>query len=194
MAVLLLAVTTVGTAWCGYQASQWSGIQSDNNRQQAEHQLEANRQFGSAVQAISNDTNIIGLYAQAVQAGDTGLARFYRQSLARPGLLPFLDSWAAQVATGQTPTPLLQNPDYTNALLSGYESEQQQATEDAVAGQQAGKTANAYVMNTILLAVALFFAGVTSSFRYRPARVLLIVLALVTLAFAASRLADLPIA
>jgi len=45
-----------------------------------------------------------------------------------------------------------------------------------------------------VLAVALFFAGVTSSFRYQPARALLIVLALATLAFAASRVADLPIA
>ena len=48
-------------------------------------------------------------------------------------------------------------------------------------------------MTTILLAVALFFAGVTSSFQYAPARVFLIILALGTIAIAASRLADLPV-
>ena len=50
------------------------------------------------------------------------------------------------------------------------------------------------MITTILLAVALFFAGVTASFRYRPARVLLLLLAVGTVAVAASRLAELPIA
>ena len=194
IAVLVLAITTLGTAWCAYQASQWSGIQSDDNRTESEHRLEANRQFGLAVQTISYDTNIIALYAQAVQAGNTGLAQFYRQSLARPGLLPILDKWQAEIAAGQSPTPLIQDQDYLSALQSGYQSEEQQATATATDSQQAGDNSSAYVKNTILLAVALFFAGVTSSFRYKPARTLLIVLALVTLAFAASRVADLPIA
>ena len=69
IAVLLLAVTTLGTAWCGYQASQWSGVQTDDNRIEAEHRLEGNRQFGLAVQTISYDTNFIAIYAQAIQAG-----------------------------------------------------------------------------------------------------------------------------
>ena len=59
---------------------------------------------------------------------------------------------------------------------------------------QAGVNAQQYVLTTIVLAVALFFAGVTSSFRYKPARAMLIILSLATLAFAASRVADLPIA
>lgn len=46
---------------------------------------------------------------------------------------------------------------------------------------------------TILLAVGLFFAGVTSSFKYYPARVLMVVLALATVASAGTRLADLPL-
>ena len=50
------------------------------------------------------------------------------------------------------------------------------------------------MITTILLAVALFFAGITSSFQYTPARALLLNLALGALAVAATRLADLPIA
>jgi hypothetical protein len=50
-----------------------------------------------------------------------------------------------------------------------------------------------YVAVTILLAVTLFFVGVTTSFKYRPARALLLAAALATLAGAASRLADLPV-
>ncbi len=194
VAVLLLAVTTLGTAWCGYQASQWSGVQTDDNRIEAEHRLEANRQFGLAIQTISYDTNFIAIYAQAVQAGNTGLAQFYRQSLARPDFLPTLDKWEAEVAAGQAPTPLSQDQDYLNGLRGGYLDAQAQADAAAADAQSAGTNAQQYVLNTIVLAVALFFAGVTSSFRYKPARVMLIILALATLAFAASRVADLPIA
>ena len=46
---------------------------------------------------------------------------------------------------------------------------------------------------TILLAVAMFFSGVVSTFRYRAARVLLLAASLATLGVAASRLASLPV-
>lgn len=194
VAVLLLAITTLGTAWCGYQASQWSGVQSDNSKQEAGYRLEGNRQYGLAVQTISYDTNFIAMYAQAVQAGNTGLATFYRQSLARPDFLPTLDKWEAEVAAGQAPTPLSEDQAYLDTLRGGYLDAQAKADESAAAATQAGDNAQEYVLTTIVLAVALFFAGVTSSFRYKPARAMLIILALGTLAFAASRVADLPIA
>ncbi|HZM65383.1 MAG TPA: hypothetical protein VFC16_03660 [Nakamurella sp.] len=41
---------------------------------------------------------------------------------------------------------------------------------------------------------AVLFAGIASSSQYTPARAFLLILALGTLAFAATRLADLPIA
>jgi hypothetical protein len=194
IAVVLLAITTLGTAWCGYQASQWSGVQSDANQQRTNHQLEANRRFGLAIQTFSYDSNVIALYAQAVQEKNTGLAQFYRKTMVRKGLLPFLDKWVATVRSGGTPTPLLEDPQYVDAQSSGYRSEQEAAEKAAGAAQQAADTSQVYTLDTIVLAVALFFAGVTASFRYRPARVLLIVLSLLTLAFAATRLADLPIA
>lgn len=194
IAVVLLAITTLGTAWCGYQASQWSGVHSDDNQRQINHQLEANRRFALAIQTFSYDSNVIALYAQAVQENNTGLAQFYRKTMARKGLLPFLDEWEATARSGGTPTPLLEDPRYVDAQSSGYRSEQEAAEKAAVAAQQAADTSQVYTLDTIVLAVALFFAGVTASFRYRPARVLLILLAILTLAFASTRLADLPIA
>jgi len=194
IAVLLLAITTLGTAWCGYQASQWSGVQSDDNQRATNHRLEANRQFGLAVQTFSYDSNVIALYAQAVQANNTGLARFYRTTMVRKEFLPFLDKWEAAVRAGGAPTPLLEDPQYINAQSSGYRSEQVAAEQATGAAQQAADRSQTYTLNTILLAVALFFAGVTASFRYRSVRIFLIMLAILTLAFAATRLADLPVA
>ena len=66
-----------------------------------------------------------------MQAGNTELADFYRQTLARPDFLPILDQWQAEIAAGQSPTPLTQDQDYLDALQDGYESEQQLAAAAA---------------------------------------------------------------
>ena len=194
IAVLLLGITTVGTAWCGYQSSQWNGAQSDLARQSSDQRVEASRLFGVATQKIAYDANILGRYAEAEQAGNTALAQFYRTNLVRPAFLPLLDQWEAQLRAGHTPTNLFEDPTYLNSQFSDYQKAVDQSEAFTQASQEAGANANAYVITTILLAVALFFAGITSSFRFLPARAFLLVLALATVAFAATRLAGLPVA
>jgi K+-sensing histidine kinase KdpD len=122
------------------------------------------------------------------------LAQFYRKNLVRPAFVPLLDQWQADLAAGQTPQNLFENPDYINAQFADYQQAVDQAEALSAQSQQASATSDEYVITTILLAIALFFAGVTSSFRYQPARILLVLLAVATVAVAAVRLADLPIA
>jgi len=192
VAVLLLGIATVGTAWCGYQSSQWNGEQTDLARAASDERVEASRLFGLATQRIAYDAGIVAQYAEAVQTGNDNLAQFYRQTLVRPAFLPMLDQWQAQVTAGNTPTSLFEDPGYLETQFSDYQKAVDQAEALTTASQQANATAETYVITTILLAVALFFAGVTSSFRYQPARAFLILLALGTVAVAAARLADLP--
>lgn len=194
IAVLLLGITTVGTAWCGYQASQWNGEQGDFARAASDQRVEGSRLFGVASQRVAYDASVIGQYAQAVQAGNDGLAEFYIKTLVRPDFVPLLKEWQAQVQAGGTPTSLFEDKAYLDSQFGGYQAASDQAEQDDLLSRAAGDNADAYVITTILLAVALFFAGVTGSFRYRPARVILLFLAVGTIAFAATRLADLPIA
>jgi len=193
VAVLLLGITTVGTAWCGYEASQWNGQQSDLARQSSDERVEAGRLFGLATQKVAYDSSIIAQYAIAAQAGNTALTDFYRKTLVRSDFLPVLDKWIAEVKAGGTPTNLTEDQDYLNAQFADYKAATAKAEALSAESQQAGNTGDQYVVTTILLAVALFFAGVTSSFRYRPAQAFLLILAIGTVAVAASRLADLPI-
>jgi hypothetical protein len=193
IAVLLLGITTVGTAWCGYEASQWNGQQSDLARQSSDERVEAGRLFGLATQKVAYDSSIIAQYAIAAQAGNTALTDFYRKSLVRPDFLPLLDKWEAEVRAGGTPTNLTEDQDYLNAQFADYKAATASAEAKSAESQEAGNTGDQYVVTTILLAVALFFAGVTSSFRYRPAQAFLLILAIGTVAVATSRLADLPV-
>ncbi|HEY5116608.1 MAG TPA: hypothetical protein VIJ00_13885 [Nakamurella sp.] len=193
IAVLVLGITTVGTAWCGYQASQWNGKQSDLARESSDDRVEAGRLFGLASQKVAYDSSIVAQYATAAQAGKTGLLEFYRKTLVRPDFLPVLNRWEAEVKAGGTPTSLFQDTDYLTQQFGDYRAAANSSEEATLASQAAGVTGDAYVVTTILLAVGLFFAGVTSSFRYRPAQIMMLILAVGTVAVAASRLAELPV-
>lgn len=193
IAVLLLGLSTLGTAWCAYEATQWGGQSSDLGRQSAQQSVENARLFGLATQTIAYDSMTVAQYAQAVSDGNTRLRNFYRQSVIRPDFLPTLNRWEAEVRAGRSPVPLGQDPEYLATQLAPYEKSVAASAEISRQSQEAGTTASAYVSVTILLAVALFFAGVVSSFRYRAARVLLLAASLAVLGVAASRLASLPV-
>lgn len=193
LAVALLGIATVGTAWCGFQAAQWNGEQADLAREAADQRLEASRLFGLATQAVAFDANMVAEYAQAVVDGDEDLQAFYRASLFRAEFLPVLDRWEAEIADGGVPTRLLEDEEYLQEQLAPYEEATAAAEDVTDRSEVAGRNADDYVLVTVLLATSLFFAGVTTSFRMRTARLLLLAAAGLTVAYSASLLVDLPV-
>jgi hypothetical protein len=193
VAVLLLGITTVGSAWCGYQASNWSTENGDLAQQASDQHVEGARLFGAAIQRVSYDSTIIAQYAEAKATGNERLVTFYRESIVRPNFLPILERWEADVQAGKVPTGLTEDPVYLAEQFAGYQATVVAAEEATQASQEAAENATNYIATTILLAVALFFAGVTASFRYRPARIFLLIATLGAVAIAASRLVDLPV-
>jgi hypothetical protein len=167
IAVLLLGVATIGTAWSGYQASRWNQEQGEIARDGSDLRVEGNRQFGLATQAIVYDANLVAQYAKAVVDGDTQLQDFLRSTLFRAEFLPVVDRWQQAVQEGETPPRLLEDREYLDSQLADY-----QATQ----------------------AAALFFAGVTTSFKMQMARLLLLMFATVLIAYCLSRIATLPVA
>ena len=101
-AVILLGVATVGSAWCGYQATRWNGEQDKLVRESNDARVEASRLFSLGTQYVAYDTNVVGQYAQAVAAKNQPLMDFYRTTLVRPAFLPILDRWLAEAKAGQS--------------------------------------------------------------------------------------------
>jgi hypothetical protein len=194
LAVALLGVATIGSAWCGYQASRWNSDESEFAREASDLQVEAAREFGLATQTVSYDSNMAAQYARAVVEGDEQLQRFYRETLIRPDFLPILDEWQASAEAGNgPPSNLFEDQDYIDAELSDYQETAAKAQAKSAEGEEAGTNADDYVLTTLLLASALFFAGLTTSFRVRGAQMLLLVGSGVLLAYAAARLVDAPV-
>jgi hypothetical protein len=191
VAVVLLAAATVGSAWAAYQASQWSGASTEATQESARQRLEASRLFALATQTIAYDADTISAYAQAVATDQPDLARFYRATIARAELLPLMDAWEAEIAAGRTPVGLLDDEEYMAERLGGYDAAIERAEAADAEAATADDTSNSYVLATVLLAVALFFAGVTNTFRMRIVRIVLLGASGMTLAFAVSRMAEL---
>jgi hypothetical protein len=194
IAVLLLGVATIGTAWSGYQASRWNQDQNDIAREASDLRVEANRQFGLATQSILYDANLVTQYAQAVSNGDTRFQDFLKNTMFRPDFLPVIERWQAAVQAGKTPPRLLDDQDYINKQLAPYQATQAKAEAKDLEAKDAGSNGDDYVLLTLLLAASLFFAGVTTSFKLEPARLILLLLAGVLLAYCISRIATLPVA
>jgi hypothetical protein len=193
VAVLLLGITTVGTAWCGFQATRWNGESGDLTRAAAVQRLEGSRLFGLATQRITYDSMMVAKYAEASQQRNVALQQFYRRSVVRPDFLPFLDRWEAAAKAGDTTVGVFEDEDYLAGQFADYNKSVAAAEQAGQESQEADETAEAYVGTTILLAVALFFAGVTSSFLSRLSRILLLIAATGAVAVAAARIATLPI-
>jgi hypothetical protein len=193
MAVVFLAVATVGSTWCAYQASQWNGEESQLARESSDERIEASRLFSLGTQKVSYDTNTIGLYAQAVADDNENMQQFVRDNIARAEFEPMIDEWLATWEAGGTLTPLLEDEDYIAEQFASYNDAVDRAEAATQLSIEAGDNASDYLLTTLLIAIALFFAGVTTSFKMRSMRLLLLMGSGLTLAVSASRLAELPI-
>lgn len=194
LAVLMLGIATIGTAWCGYQASRWNSEQAALAREASDLRVEANRQFGLATQGVLYDANIVSQYAAALSDGDTRLQEFFKTTLIRADFLPVLERWEEAVAAGDAPPSLLEDRAYLDAQLDRFEGTQDAAEVKDLESAEAGDNADDYVLMTLLLATALFFAGVTTSFKVPAARLILLTLAALAIAYSLSRIATLAVA
>jgi hypothetical protein len=193
LAVVLLGVATVGSAWCGYQASRWNGEESDAARASATARIDASRLFSLGVQQISYDASVTAQYAAAVAGGNENLQTFIKNNLVRPAYLPVLEEWEKRVRAGETGGGIFQNQAYLDAQAAPSREAEAKDAAFAVKAQEASANSDDYVLTALIMASALFFAGVTTSFRSPGIRVALLATATLVIAVAAARIADLPV-
>ena len=194
LAVALLGLATVGSAWCGYQASKWNGEESKAARASASARIDASRLFPLAVQQVAYDASVTAQYAGAITAGNERLQAFIKQNLVRAPYLPVLRngrprSPPARVRAGSSRTRSTSTPRWAPSR----EAEARDAAAAAKA-EVASSNSDDYVLAALIMASALFFSGVTTSFRTTGVRVALLATATLVIAVAAARIVDLPIA
>jgi hypothetical protein len=171
LAVVLLSLTTVATAWSGYQAARWSGEQSQHYAKASAARVLAQRETTVAGQLRIDDLLLFNGWLDARDAGDTRLAGIYERRF-RPEFLPAFRAWVAEhpfTSRARIPGPLYTRQ-YHLAQLDRAKTLDDRADAAYLAGTDAKSNDDRYILSTVFFAAVLFFAGISLRLLWRPLR------------------------
>jgi hypothetical protein len=178
VATVLLAFAALATAWTGYQASLWDGVQSSNYTQASAARTQAAQFRTEANQFRLADLSVFENYIDATIDVDEELASFYRDRF-RPEFVPAFEAWEALDPFNDPnapPSPFAM-PEYQLEPDVQATALEVRASTLFSEGEDANTYSDIYTMSTLLFAVVLFFAAISERFDYIRMRVLLLSLA-----------------
>ena len=193
--VLLLSLTTLLTAWSGYQAAKWGGEQSAKFSDSGFLRGEAQRELTKAGQQRIDDLLLFDGWLTARENDDPEYEKLYRERF-REEFLPTFNAWLALKPferRGRVPGPL-ELPEYRPAALqraAEFDRRAAEANDQALAAKEHDDD---YILSTVFFAAVLFFAGISLRLDWAPLRIAVVTLAAVALIGGAVFVATLPIA
>lgn len=182
VATILLAVAALATAWAGYQASLWDGIQASHYGRASSFRVQASEADTDADQERLGDLSVVEGYVDATAAGDQALAEFYR-GRAREELVPAFEAWIAldPFTNPDAPRSPLAMDEYVLDEEVEFRDLTARAEAEFADGEEANDISDIYTLATLILAAALFFTAISERFSYVPARVALLAMGLLAL-------------
>ncbi len=191
--VITLAVASLLAAWGGYQAGIWSSEKTTAITEAEIKQIDATRATTVGYQEMQIDIAMELNWLRAMHDKNTDLAAFY-ESRFSPHLARAFDAWQATdpLTNADAPPDPFSMPEYQVPQLQAAAELDEAAHLAFVEAESAGATGDAYVLATLLLAVVLFFAGVSTKIGWRPAQLALLGLSLLLLLYCVRTLGALP--
>ncbi len=156
--LIVLSITAVITAWCGFESSQWGGEMSIAFTEASDARIEAARQGGVANAARQADLTIWGVYLQARAEGNTALARYVEQRFTDHFRVAY-QAWITEGEPTSGPFKMKQYvpPGTTESAAADQRADSRFA--DALEFNQRGDN---YTILTVLFALVLFFAAAST--------------------------------
>jgi hypothetical protein len=193
VALILLSLATVGTAWCSYQAAAWGAVAQRFSGQSAASSRTAAANVLQAQQVALLDVLLFSQYVNARASSNLVLSRFYSDRFRGEAKTAF-EAWMATQPfdNPNAPShPFLTNFYQPRLLAQAREADAESDRLSQQAGE-AGRTSRGYVLITVLLACALFCGGTASRFEHARIRQGALLLGLAAFVFAVERLWLLP--
>ena len=195
VAVLVLSMATLTTAWSGYQAARWSGEQSQGYARASAMRVKAQQQSTLAGQERIADLVLFNGWLNAHDTGNAHLSDTYVQRF-RDEFKPAFDAWLAQRPfTNPDAIPGPQGmPEYK--LAAEANAARFDATADELYKDATNAKANDdhYILSTVFFAAVLFFAGISLRLLWRPLRLTVLGMATVLLTGGLVYVLTLPVA
>jgi hypothetical protein len=185
----------LATAWSGYQASLWSGEQSQHYAEASSIRIKAQRAATHAGQSRIDDLLYFNGWLDAYEAGNQELAGIYENRF-RPAFVPAFDAWIAQrpfTNPDAIPGPLYM-PEYRLQALDRAATLNDEADEVFTEGTDFKAHDDDYILSTVFFAAVLFFAGISLRVGWRRLRIAVLAFAAVMLLGGLVFVSTLPIA
>lgn len=192
---LLMALTTLCTAWCSYQSAAWTRRSNARMNESTVLERRAALLDVQGNQALIVHSSMFMQLIAAQHAGNEQLASFYAERFP-PDVKKAYDGWLAQKPfenRAADPHPFVPN-------LYTVRGAEEAATARADSGQRvvearaAGNLSGQFLANTVLFATVLFFAGTAGKFEQPRVRLSCAAFGIAVFIFAAIRLLLMPAA
>jgi hypothetical protein len=187
--LIVLSVTAVLTAWCGFESAKWSGEMSVAFSEASSSRMQAARQSGIANAALQADLTIWGVYVQARAQGDTALATFVEKRFTDH----FQVAYRAWIAQGEPTSGPFRMKEYVPPGTTEAAAADQRADSRFAEALAYNERGDNYALLTVLFALVLFFAAASTRLVRSTAQWILIGVAITFLIAATAILATFPI-
>lgn len=192
---LLMALTTLGTAWCSYQSAAWTrrsnGLMNEYNTLERRGGLLEVQ--GS--QAVIVHASMFMQLLAAQHAGNEQLASFYAERFP-PDVKKAYEAWLAQKPfenRNADAHPFVPNL-YQVRGVAEATAARAEAGQKVAQARAAGNHSGQYLANTVLFATVLFFAGTAGKFEQPRVRLSAAAFAVAVFVFAVTRMLLMPAA
>lgn len=180
LAVIVLSITAVLTAWSGFESSKWGGEMSIAFSRASTARMESSRHAAEADAARGFDLDVFSVYVQAVATNDEALRQFVQSRFTEHFAVAF-NAWMAMRP--------LQNPNAPKSPFALPEYKPPGTVESAEADERAdalfakalenNQRGDNYTLLTVLFALVLFFIAVSQ--RLKSSKLALVMLVGATL-------------
>ncbi len=191
---MILAIAAVATAWASFQASQWSGAQSDAQSASSIARADSGRAATEANQQVIIDSQMWLSWIDAVNAGDRRKAGFLDDRFSAP-LKAAQAEWVGGVTLDADGVPVtippgtpLDLPAYVVPAQVTSDTEADRAEALLAEADVAATTSTRFVLVAVLLALVLFFASIALKFTRPKVQVLLTLVSLAILVIGVVRM------
>lgn len=197
----LLGIASIVSAWCALQANRWSTEHARGFAEVERTQFENVRLAAVASRLTLIDVVTFLELVRALEADNPRLRAFIRDN-ARGEFRPALEAWLRAAAQKDAETQRsgvglgtpFERPEYRLAVQDEVDGLQRRAAESARAMAEATSNTDAYVRQSVNLALALFLIGIARGFDVRNVRLALLTVAGAALLGIIAFLARLPVA
>ncbi|WP_019146299.1 hypothetical protein [Aeromicrobium massiliense] len=171
LAVILLSITAVVTAWTGFQASKWGGAMSIAFSEASSSRITAARLEADANRRLTVQTGLFTQWLQAYQAEDDQLTAFLQTRFPEP-LATAFPVWVASrplIDPDAAATPF-DLPEYAIPELAEAKAADARADRKFQQGLRNNQRGDDYTVLTIGFAAVLFFGALSGRMRSTTAQ------------------------